>query len=468
MPNRVHSASPLSALPRPLLRLLRARTVPWRNFLLRALSSRLPCALFLACVAATLFFTLFSTQVQGQAPPSGVTSESKPATGTGAQEAAQSTPEAGAPVEGTAAQAAPVAAEPAPRALWGVTASDTRSDEGGSITIKWVEPENAMELGLTYQVLRSDKLDGAYVQVGEAGAAQHEYVDTGLTDGQAYYYKVRSVLGSTFADSEPTQAAFSKGNWFRLYRLNALVLLVVFASAVLYYITRARKAKPIYIRKIAGLDAVDEAVGRATEMGKKMLYIPGIMSVDEIQTIASLAILGHVAKLSATYNADLEVPNKDPLTFAAARETVKEAYLEAGRPDLFREEMVNYVTYDQFAYTASVTGKMVRERPATNFLIGSFYAESLLLAETGQSIGAIQISGTAEVAQLPFFVVACDYTLIGEELYAASAYLSREPVLLGSIKGQDITKFLLIVALGLGVVLESIGITLMTTAFRMQ
>jgi hypothetical protein len=213
---------------------------------------------------------------------------------------------------------------------------------------------------------------------------------------------------------------------------------------------------------------VDEAVGRATEMGKKILYIPGIMSMDEMQTIASLAILGHVAKLSATYNADLEVPNKDPLTFAAARETVKEGYLEAGRPDLYREEIVNYVTYDQFAYTASVTGKMVRERPATNFLIGSFYAESLLLAETGQSTGAIQIAGTAEVHQLPFFVVACDYTLIGEELYAASAYLSREPVLLGSIKGQDITKFLLILALCLGVIFESLGLGFFRNAFRMQ
>ena len=392
---------------------------------------------------------------------------SKPAAKTGAAGGSKVVEESSAQATPGAVQLAAPAAQPAAPSVQGVRASDTRSDEGGSITVKWTEPENAEELSLTYQVLRADKREEEYAPVGEVGAGEFEYVDRGLTDGKAYYYKIRSVLGTSFADSEPTQAAFSKGNWFRLYRLNALVLFAVFSSAVLYYISRARKAKPIYIRKIAGLDAVDEAVGRATEMGKKMLYIPGIMSVDEIQTIASLAILGHVAKLSATYNADLEVPNKDPLTFAAARETVKEAYLEAGRPDLFREEMVNYVTYDQFAYTASVTGKMVRERPATNFLIGSFYAESLLLAETGQSIGAIQISGTAEVAQLPFFVVACDYTLIGEELYAASAYLSREPVLLGSIKAQDITKFLLILALILGVVLVSFGNTLMTVAFRM-
>jgi hypothetical protein len=116
------------------------------------------------------------------------------------------------------------------------------------------------------------------------------------------------------------------------------------------------------------------------------------------------------------------------------------------------------VTYDQFAYTAAVTGTMVRERPAANFLIGSFYAESLLLAETGQASGAIQIAGTAEVAQLPFFVCACDYTLIGEELYAAGAYLSRDPAMLGSIKGQDWTKAAVGLLILLGAIFETLHV----------
>jgi hypothetical protein len=188
-----------------------------------------------------------------------------------------------------------------------------------------------------------------------------------------------------------------------------------------------------------------------------MFYIPGIMSISEIQTIASLSILSYVAKRSAIYGATLEVPNTDPLTFTAAMETVKQAYLEAGRPDQFKDDMVTYITYDQFAYAASVSGKMVRERPAANFLIGSFFAESLIFAETGQGIGAIQIAGTADLAQLPFFVAACDYTLIGEELYAASAYLSREPVLMGSIKAQDIVKAALLAVMGVGIIAYGFG-----------
>jgi hypothetical protein len=192
-------------------------------------------------------------------------------------------------------------------------------------------------------------------------------------------------------------------------------------------------------------------------MGKKIFYIPGILSINEIQTIASLSILGHVAKQTAVYGATIEVPNIDPLTFSAARETVRQAYAEAGKPDQFSEDMVTYITYDQFAYAAAVSGKMVREKPAANFLVGSFFAESLILAETGNSVGAIQIAGTADLAQLPFFVTACDYTLIGEELYAASAYLSREPVLLGSIKAQDTVKAIIMVTIGAGIVLSAFG-----------
>ena len=73
-----------------------------------------------------------------------------------------------------------------------------------------------------------------------------------------------------------------------------------------------------------------------------------------------------------------------------------------------------------------------------------FFAESLLFAETGNSIGAIQIAGTGSQTQIPFFVTACDYTLMGEEFFAASAYLSKEPELIAGITAQDIIKVILV------------------------
>ena len=81
----------------------------------------------------------------------------------------------------------------------------------------------------------------------------------------------------------------------------------------------------------------------------------------------------------------------------------KEAYLTQGRPEMFNEDMVHYVTDDQFAYAAAVNGIMQRdEAGCLPMYMGKFYAESLLFAETGNSIGAIQIAGTASQAQIPF------------------------------------------------------------------
>jgi hypothetical protein len=182
--------------------------------------------------------------------------------------------------------------------------------------------------------------------------------------------------------------------------------------------------------------------------------------MDQPATVASMNILGQVAQKAAAYDARITVPNRDPIVMSVAQDVVRGAYLQSGRPDLYREEDVYYTTYSQFGYAAAVAGFMVRERPAANFFIGHFYAESLVMAETGQATGAIQIAGTDSDAQLPFFITACDYTLIGEELYAASVYLAREPLLLGSLKAQDVAKLLIMLYTVAGVIAAFMGVKL--------
>jgi hypothetical protein len=235
------------------------------------------------------------------------------------------------------------------------------------------------------------------------------------------------------------------------------VLLLFFFGAILYYIRASRKGKDLYVREIGGLAAMNEAIGRATEMGRPILYVPGIADVDDIQTIASVVILAEVAKLAASYDTRTIVPCRMPLVFPIVEETVRNAYADAGRPDAFNRDDVRFLSDDQFAFTAGTAGIMLRERPAANIYLGAFWAESLILAETGFTAGAIQIAGTANVSQLPFFVAACDYTLIGEELYAASAYLSREPRLLGSLKGSDLAKLVFGAIILLGVIAVNVG-----------
>ena len=232
--------------------------------------------------------------------------------------------------------------------------------------------------------------------------------------------------------------------------------IIIISMTIYYYIDRARSGDDIYLRTIPGLKAIEEAVGRATEMGKSVLFVPGISDLDQVETITGLNILGHVAEHTAKYETSLNVPVSKSIVMEAGREVCKEAYLRAGRPDLYYDDMVHYVSEEQFAYTAGVTGIMEREKPAACFYLGRFFAESLILAEAGNSIGAIQIAGTGSYSQIPFFVTACDYTLIGEEFFVASAYLSDRPELIGSIKGQDIVKLLVMIAIAMTVVFNGL------------
>ncbi len=347
-----------------------------------------------------------------------------------------------------------------------VTAVDTPNDDGSSITIKWdAAPEDSGISG--YQILRRIA-GGGLEEVGELlPAGTTTYVDSTIEKGNAYAYIVRAVSATeATVESEETAPVSGSGEWFHTGKIPLLVAMLLFSAAIVWNIYDARSGKEIFVRRIPGLEAVDEAIGRATEMGRSILYSLGLGRVDEVPTIASMTILGQVARRTADYETPLRVPCRDPIVMNVVREVVRTAYLDEGRPDVYNEENVFFLTESQFAYAAGVDGIMVREKPAAVFLQGQFFAESLILAETGNSIGAIQIAGTDSEHQLPFFIAACDYTLIGEELYAASAYLSREPMLLGSLRGQDWGKLFIFGIIVLGVVLELAGVNWITTLLQ--
>ena len=236
----------------------------------------------------------------------------------------------------------------------------------------------------------------------------------------------------------------------------ARIVLLVFSAIIVAAVLSAQRGRTLFIRRIPGLTAIDEAVGRATEMGRPILTSLGIGSLDII-TLQALAIVSSVAQTAARYGNRVLLPVADPVVLPVAEDAVREAYTAAGRAEAFHPEDVSFLSERQFAYAAGVAGMINREKPASLFLFGSFAAEALIIAENGNRIGAIQVAGTPSTTQIPFFIAACDYVIIGDEFYAATAYLTRQPTLLGSLVGQDIVKGVLLVLIVLGVLLLSFG-----------
>jgi hypothetical protein len=239
----------------------------------------------------------------------------------------------------------------------------------------------------------------------------------------------------------------------------AFVVLALLIGSTIYLIRKGGSIPPI--RKIAGLEAIGEAIGRAAETGRPVFYTPGAGGVSSassaIDTMSAIEVLAHVADLTAEYKLDLMVGTSQADTHTVADQTVREAYSRAGHLEQYKPEMVQFLSPQQFGYAGACAGYFEREKPAAIFLLGWFAAETVMLAEAAALSGAIVIGGMVRYVQLPSLLVSCDYTLIAEELYVAGAYLSKQPVKMACIRGQDYGKFAAIALIAIGTVMVTFG-----------
>jgi len=256
------------------------------------------------------------------------------------------------------------------------------------------------------------------------------------------------------SSSALAQASTPQGIHFQSSRLPELfgVILVIAASVLAYKLIR-RHGMP-RLRALSPLNAIPDAIGRATESGTPLVYITGWGGdMGRPTTMASMGILSSVAKQAAEYNCRLVFPSHDPVITSVASDTLAQAASMAGRPEWVSQTDTTFVTQSQFGYAAAIEGLVAREHPGAVLLLGTFEGEALILAEAAHNSGALTIAGTDSTIQLAFFLVACDYTLMGEELFAAASALSENPHSRAAIWAQDWLKYGALAILVIGTVL---------------
>ncbi|HHY12359.1 MAG TPA: hypothetical protein GX529_06990 [Firmicutes bacterium] len=237
--------------------------------------------------------------------------------------------------------------------------------------------------------------------------------------------------------------------------ISGLLTTLILTGLTYYWITAARAGRNIpSIRRLPGLDAITEAVGRATEMGRPVMLANRRDGLGDVETFALWGYLSHAATLAAQYDTRFINLTGSHLVLAVNEAVIQQAYLEAGRPDAFNQDDCRYFPSNQWPWSSHCAGIIMRERPAALLWVGSWSGEASILPEAGSQIEAIQIAAVTTTGQLPFFIASCDYVLMSGEVYAASAYLSKEPVMTGTIVAEDCAKLLLMAIAVLGALVE--------------
>lgn len=241
-----------------------------------------------------------------------------------------------------------------------------------------------------------------------------------------------------------------------------LILLIIVGGVLWWEFRKIKRGFVHPIRRIPGVDAVEGAIGRCAEQGRPVVFTTALTGVGPV-LYACLGMLHFVAKRTARYKLPLIVPQNQPDVMAVVEDVTRLAYADAGRAGSFTPENIRYLSDEQFAFASGYQGLVGREKPGATFLFGMFAAEALVLAEAGLQVGARQVAASVSPEQVPFFICTCDYTLIGEELFGASAYVSREPVQVATLAAQDRLKLLFLALIIVGVVIatfNSLGKTL--------
>jgi hypothetical protein len=235
-----------------------------------------------------------------------------------------------------------------------------------------------------------------------------------------------------------------------------LVLLFIAAGLLAREFIRIRGGFHHSIRRIAGIDAIEGAVGRCAEQGRAVSFTTALTDVGPT-LVACLGVLRSVVKRVAQYKLKLFVPQYSPEAMAIVEDSVRAAYVDAGKVSQFDPSSILFLSSEQFAFASGYMGLMHREKPGAAFLFGAFAAESLVLSEAGQQVGARQVAASVSPEQVAFFICTCDYTLIGEELFGASAYLGRDEVQIATLAAQDRFKLLMCFVIIAGVVISTLA-----------
>lgn len=248
----------------------------------------------------------------------------------------------------------------------------------------------------------------------------------------------------------------------KIFQLFFLIAIAVVSYIAAKYAERGRRWA---IRPLEGLEAIYEGIGRSAEMGKPIMALPGMYGLGDPAELAGLTVLGEVSQRAAELGIEPLTSASLPEVLVAEEAIIRSSYEAAGKSELYTPgKFVRWYGNDQFSYAMGTAGLIIAEKPGLICHTGSYLWDVIIVAETGARMGAVQVGGGTAMPSLALF---CDYLLITEELYAASAQISKDEKAIATIAGQDWVKLGMLLTIIIGSLLMWAGSDVIYQILRM-
>ena len=239
----------------------------------------------------------------------------------------------------------------------------------------------------------------------------------------------------------------------------ALAMLLIFVPLFVALSLRAKGGRRIPLRPIAAYSRLQTLVSQGAESGEPIHVAMGVgrLGTDAtLESLMGLTMFDYVARRASAANQPALGTVGDATLLPAAQAILQQAREDAGHGERYTGREVQFYGPDPLAYSAGAYAAVTRQRPRGNALLGRFGAEGLWLAESAAGLGMTRLGGATDPSSAALLTISVDNPLVGEEVFAAGAYLHR-PSHLGSLATQDIFRVVAILSIILGVILTSLG-----------
>jgi hypothetical protein len=235
---------------------------------------------------------------------------------------------------------------------------------------------------------------------------------------------------------------------------------LIFAAALLVALTLWRRRSPGSLRLIEAYERLNRSIGLAVENGTRLHISLGrgnLFTTRGGSALAGLAMLRRLSERTSVSDRPPIVTSGDASLAILSQDTLQSGYRAAGTEDQYRFSTGRLAGLTPFSYAAGTVSTIHDENVSANIFMGDFGTESALLVEASDRENANLIAASDNLSAQAVFYASAQEPLIGEELFAAGAYVGAGTSHEASLNVQDILRWLIILAIIIGAGLKILG-----------
>ncbi len=239
-----------------------------------------------------------------------------------------------------------------------------------------------------------------------------------------------------------------------IFVIGFLALMLLFGLGKLSQSRRKLREIPAFLR-------LKRAIGLAVELSQRLHISLGHGGIDGFRGAAGLIGLSVIQRVSRAAS----ISDKPPIVTSGeaalailSQDVLHESYRAVNAENRYDPALGQLTGLTALSYAAGALPAIYDQQVSVNMLLGSFGSEAGLLTDAAERTGSLTIGGSDNLPAQAVLFASTQEPLVGEELYAAGAYLQVNPMHAASLVVQDILRWALIGFIIIGSLFKLAGV----------